>query len=171
MLSSEELGILGTLDALVRKKSVQQVIDAIVSRLQTKLAAEPKEALAREPVALAVFGKKLPRMIRSCWVFILRSGTSSGGERHPNSHQRTMSYRGKGDFQVHVEDEWHGNLLVSDFQGPLQSRWVSIPTDVWHQAVVGDEDWVVVSFHTASDVELILERPDSAQTEPTSDLF
>jgi hypothetical protein len=40
------------------------------------------------------------------------------------------------------------------------SRWVSIPAGTWHQAVVPDEDWVVVSFHTVPEDELIEERPD-----------
>lgn len=168
MLSSEELGILGTLDALVRKESVKPAIEAIVSRLRAQLLAAPKEAYAREPVPLAIYGDKLPAMIRSSWVFLLRAETASGGERHPNSHQRTMSYRGKGDFQVREESEWRSNLLASDYQGPLQSRWISIPTNVWHQAVVGSQDWVVVSFHTASDEELIVEHPDPSQPESPS---
>jgi hypothetical protein len=166
MLSSEELGILGTLDALVRKESVQPTLDAIASRLESRLAAMPAEMMAREPVPLSLYGEKLPQMIRSSWIFVLRAGSRSGGERHPNSHQRTMSYRGKGDFQVREDDEWHTCTLTSDFQGPLQNRWISIPTNVWHQAVVGDADWVVVSFHTASDEELILERPELAEAEP-----
>lgn len=162
MLSSEELGILGTLDALVRKESVKPAIEGIVSRLRSKLAAEPKEVFAREPVPLSIYGEKLPAMIRSSWVFLLRAGTASGAERHPNSHQRTMSYRGRGDFQVRDDGEWRSNFLVSDFRRALRSRWISIPTNIWHQAVVGEEDWVVVSFHTASDEELILEHPDPA---------
>jgi hypothetical protein len=37
---------------------------------------------------------------------------------------------------------------------------VSIPAGTWHQVVVPDQDWVVVSFHTVFDDELIEERPD-----------
>ncbi len=38
-------------------------------------------------------------------------------------------------------------------------RWISIPTNVWHQGVAPGENWVVVSFHTAARDELIEERP------------
>jgi hypothetical protein len=36
-----------------------------------------------------------------------------------------------------------------------------VPPNVWHQAVVPAEDWVVVSFHTVPAEELIEERPDA----------
>ena len=42
---------------------------------------------------------------------------------------------------------------------------MSIPPNVWHQAVViEDKDWVVVSFHTVPADELIEERPDTADS-------
>ena len=72
-----------------------------------------------------------------------------------------MSYRGCGEFQVWVNDQWHSHPLVSNPNGPIESRWVSIPTDTWHQVLVPGDDWVVVSFHTVPEDELIEERPDS----------
>ena len=51
-------------------------------------------------------------------------------------------------------------LLASSPDGPIESRWASIPAGTWHQAVVPDEDGVVVSFHTVPEGELVEERPD-----------
>ena len=51
-------------------------------------------------------------------------------------------------------------LLVSVRSTEMERRWLSIPVNVWHQAVVLNTDWVVVSFHTVPAEELIEERPD-----------
>jgi hypothetical protein len=48
---------------------------------------------------------------------------------------------------------------------PLEARWISIPPNVWHQGVVGPEDWAVVSFHTVLEHELIEERPATGTAE------
>ncbi len=103
----------------------------------------------------------MPAGIRSAWVFILRVGANTGAERHPNSHQRMMSFDGTGDLQVGGEGNWESNILVCESKAPLERRWISIPPNVWHQPVVPNEaDWVVVSFHTVPADELIEERPD-----------
>ena len=106
-------------------------------------------------------------MIRSSWVFVLRAQANTGAERHPNSHQRMMSYRGSGDFQLWTGGRWRSNPLVSDSEAPIESRWVSIPPNIWHQGVVPTENWVVLSFHTVPEGELIEERPDTTDTELT----
>jgi len=49
---------------------------------------------------------------------------------------------------------------------PLDERWISIPVGVWHQGVVGPDNWAVVSFHTVPEHELIEERPAVAAGEP-----
>ena len=59
-----------------------------------------------------------------------------------------------------AELKWKSNILVSDADAPLERRWISIPTNVWHRPVIpNDNDWVVVSFHTVPAEELIEERP------------
>jgi hypothetical protein len=121
-------------------------------------------------------------MIRSSWVFILRAGRNTGAERHPNSHQRMMSFEGSGDMQVGDDEQtsdvgsqrsegairWQSNVLVSDPDARLERRWISIPENVWHRPVVSKEpDWVVVSFHTVPAEELIEERPADVGAEGT----
>jgi hypothetical protein len=53
----------------------------------------------------------------------------------------------------------HSNLLHSQVGQPLEARWLSIPTNVWHRPVMGEVDWAVVSFHTASDTALLEKLP------------
>ena len=157
MWNQDELEIIRKLDAAIRSASAE--IDIVVSRVEQEIAREPNEVLAWEPIPLTIYNIALPETIRSSWVFVLRAGTTTGAERHPNSHQRMMSYRGSGDFQTKPSDEWNSNLLVSDLEDPPEKRWISIPANIWHQGVIGAENWVVVSFHTVTDSDLIEERP------------
>jgi hypothetical protein len=92
-----ELETLETLDTIVRREPVSVVIDSIVSRVEQNLTQNPEASIAWEPVLLATYGKVLPNMISSSWVFVIHAQTSTGAERHPNSCQRMMSYRGAGD--------------------------------------------------------------------------
>src|SRR5207244_11939767 len=85
-------------------------------------------------------------------------------ERHSMRHERMRSCEGGGDLQAGEPGKWHSNVLVSDPGAPLERRWVSIPTNVWHRPVINAEtDWAVVSFHTVPAEELIEERPDDSR--------
>ncbi len=91
-----------------------------------------------EPIPLDIFVTTLPAEIRSAWVFVLRAGADTGAERHPNSHQRMMSFEGSGDFQTGEPGKWQSNVLVSDPDAPLERRWISIPMNVWHRPVINN---------------------------------
>jgi hypothetical protein len=94
-------------------------------------------------------------------VFVLRAGADTGAERHPNSHQRMMSFEGSGDMRTGRPEQSQSHVLVSNPDAPMERRWISIPQNVWHRPVIGAEaDWAVVSFHTVPAEELIEERPD-----------
>ena len=159
-VAPEERPILDSLDQLLRRPGVEPELEAIASRVDRKLAADPTATLAWAPVPLATYGGGLPAAVRSSWVFVLRARTTSGAERHPNSVQRVMSYRGEGDFQIWERGAWQSRPLDSARSGALERRWLSIPIDAWHKPVMGERDWVVVSFHTATESELIEERGD-----------
>lgn len=158
--------ILERLDAAVRESGAAASISPIVERVDGILARDPEAIEAWEPIPLDVYGSRLPEEIRSSWVFVLRHGVATGAERHPNSRQRMVSWRGAGDFQVHDGQRWRSHLMTSGPDGSLVERWISIPPNTWHQGVVGDADWAVVSFHTVPAGELIEERPgpDEAAT-------
>ena len=173
-MTKEERSVLEAVDKIVQSEKVRAKILPIAERVRADLARKPGALMTWEPVALETFGA-LPPAIRSGWVFILRAGSDTGAERHPNSHQRMMSFEATGDLQtdatsaehtVQTESEidWRSNILVSDPKAPLERRWVSIPSNIWHRPVIPKgADWVVVSFHTVSAAELIEERPGAKQ--------
>ena len=148
MSDLSERQTLQTPEALIRHPTALTAIESIVARVERRLARDVTAPLAWEPVPLETYAGRLPPGIRSSWVFILRASTTTGAERHPNSHQRVMSFRGSGDLQVMVDRAWQSNPMVSELSAPFERRWLSIPPFVWHQAVVPESNWVVVSFHT-----------------------
>jgi len=164
--NAAETSLLRRLDAAVFAPSAAAALRPICDRVLGILDRSPREIEAWEDVPLELYGTTLPAAIRSSWVFVLRRGVTTGAERHPNSVQRMVSWSGGGDFQVHDGERWVSHPLVSDPAAPLERRWVSIPAETWHQGVVADDDWLVVSFHTVAPAELVEERPDPADPDP-----
>jgi hypothetical protein len=165
-LTEKEMRILERLDAAVASAGAQKAIPPIVSRVEKTLRRGARAIEAWEVVPLSVYGDGLPPEALSSWVFILRRGVTTGAERHPNSRQRMVSWSGGGDFQVHDGERWRSHVLGGPTRRPLEKRWISIPPNIWHQGVVSDEDWAVVSFHTVRAEELVEERPDPADPDP-----
>jgi hypothetical protein len=158
-LPPAEKRTLDLLDQLVRRPAVRASIDEAIVRLERLLRADTGAQMAWETLPLSLFDPGLPESIRSSWVFILRAGAVTGDERHPNSHQRTLSYRGVGNLMTREEGRWRSHALVSDKEASIEKRWVSIPVNTWHQVVVPGGHWTVVSFHTVPAELLIEERP------------
>ena len=172
-MTPEERTILEALDEIVRSPKLHAFLDPAVVRVRGNLRTHPASVMAWEPLPLAPFGE-LPSPIRSAWIFVLRAGANTGAERHPNSHQRMMSYVGAGDMQTRAttDEPWQSNLLISDSGAPLEQRWISISQNIWHQPVISpDNDWVVVSFHTVPAEELIEERPDPSRETGTKQML
>ena len=164
--SREEESILHTLDRAVFAPAAARRLAEIGDRVLGILARGPSEIEAWEAIPLALYGPGLPDDVGSSWMFALRRGVTTGAERHPNSRQRMVSWKGSGDFQVHDGPGWRSHQLVSDPRAPWEQRWLSIPPETWHQGVVGPEDWLVVSFHTVPAADLVEERPDPADPDP-----
>ena len=176
-MTGAEREILIGLDQILRSEKVRTLLRPVVERVRAKLSRETGSVMAWEPIPLTTYGDVLLGAIKSSWVFVLRAGANTGAERHPNSHQRMMSFQGSGDMQVQEgssapNDEcWQSNILISDSDAPLEKRWISIPQNVWHQPVISkDADWVVVSFHTVPAEELIEERPELSGQERTKQM-
>ena len=162
-MTKEERSRLEALYTALRSESVREQIRSVVVRVREALARRKDALMCWEPFPLDVLATRLPPEIRSAWVFVLRAGADTGAERHPNSHQRMMSFEGSGDLQTGKPGKWQSNVLVSDPEAPLEQRWISIPMNVWHRPVVDPAvDWAVVSFHTVPAQELIEERPDDS---------
>jgi hypothetical protein len=159
-MTTEERSRLELLDAALQTGSVRDHIRSVVVRVSKALSRKKNALMSWEPVPLHIFPTTLPPEIRSAWVFVLRAGADTGAERHPNSHQRMMSFEGSGDLQTGEPGKWQSNVLVSDPDAMLERRWISIPTNVWHRPVINAAaDWAVVSFHTVPAEELVEERP------------
>jgi hypothetical protein len=162
-MTPEERTCLESIDTILRSEAVRQQIRPVVERVRAELARKKEALMTWEPIPLTVFGGALPREIRSAWIFVLRAGADTGAERHPNSHQRMMSFEGSGDMKTGEPGQWQSNVLISNHEAPLEQRWISIPQNVWHRPVVGaDADWIVVSFHTVPAGDLIEEKPDDS---------
>src|SRR5438046_3603825 len=171
-MTAEERSLLEALDAIVGSEEIRAQIYPIVERVRAELARNKKAQMTWEPIPLTIYGGALPSGIRSSWVFVLRAGATTGAERHPNSHQRMMSFEAAGDLQVRGglsdggEEQWQSNLLLSEPGAPLERRWISIPQNVWHKVVVPEgTDWVVVYFNTVLAEGLIEERTVDHNTE------
>jgi len=117
------------------------------------------EQMAWEIIPLTAFGRSLPESIRSCWVFGIRAGAETGAERHPNSHQRSLSLTGSGIFEVREAQSWIPYGLVSEPSAATEQRWVTIPPATWHRLFVRKQAWGMLSFHTVAPEELIEETP------------
>src|SRR5436189_6353231 len=122
-MTPEERSRLETLDTALRSDSVREHIRSVVVRVREQLARKKDAVMCWEPFPLDVLATALPPEIRSAWVFVLRAGADTGAERHPNSHQRMMSFEGSGDLQTGQHGKWKSNILVSDPDAPLERRW------------------------------------------------
>ncbi len=146
------------LEAIVRSGAQSTYVAQALERVQRKLAATAAP-MAWETVPVAAFDRALPEAIQSCWIFLIRAGAETGAERHPNSHRRSLSLTGWGEFQLRAAGRWESHPLVSDPEAPLERLWVSIPPSTWHRLFVGAESWGMLSFHTVPAEDLIEERP------------
>jgi hypothetical protein len=170
-MTPEERTRLESIDVVLQSETVREQIRPIVARVRTELARKKDALMTWEPIPLTVFDRALPREIRSAWVFVLRASADTGAERHPNSHQRMMTFEGSGDMQTGEPGQWQSNILISNPEAPLEKRWISIPQNSWHRPIVGAEaDWTVVSFHTVLAEELIEEKLDDSTTDGTKQM-
>ena len=145
-------GLLG--DAGVRS-SLEAVADDLLDELRND-PAQPKSTFRSIPLSLY---RSLPPDIRSSWVFALRGGLSHPPERHPNSIQRMFALNRPGRFGWWDGDQWVTRELLPGDDG------LSIPRDTWHRMPAQEEDWVVASFHTVADDELVKIVGDPASGE------
>jgi hypothetical protein len=170
-MTKEERSRLEVLDKALQSDRVRGHIRSVVVRVREELARKKDALMSWEALPLHIFATTLPPDIRSAWVFVLRAGADTGAERHPNSHQRMMSFEGSGDLQTSEPGGWQSNVLISDPDAALERRWISIPTNVWHRPVIdAAADWAVVSFHTVPAEELIEERPDDSREAGTKQM-
>jgi hypothetical protein len=159
-MDRREKTFLRKLEGVLERRPTRIAIDAAISEAKGQLDADRQSQVGSVQVPLSECGQSLPADIKSCRVFVLRAGSEFQTERHPNSHQLVLSLEGTGKIRVFEKPTPRDVFLRSDMHGPLELRWASLSENIWHQPVSGNEDWVVLTFHTASEMELIDEYKD-----------
>ncbi len=146
------------LDAVVHTTSAARQVRDALRRVLLQLDLST-EQMAWEILPLTAFDQRLPESIRSAWIFAIRAGAETGAERHPNSHQRSLSLTGSGTFELRDAQTWTPYGLVSEPSAAIAQRWLTIPPATWHRLVVHQQAWGMLSFHTVASEALIEERP------------
>jgi len=108
--------------------------------------------------------------VRLCRLFLLRRGARMAvPERHCNSVQRLLSYRGSGSICQGVPGGGALGLRARAICSPgaddsgLVCHWDIVPAGVWHfPEADGGEDWATVTFHSASEGEIVDEYSGTA---------
>jgi hypothetical protein len=150
--------VLVVLESAARSSEAAARVALVLERVERKLATTDGP-MAWEPIPLADFDRPLPEGIQSAWIFVIRAGAESGAERHPNSHQRSLSLLGRGEFHLREAGRWKPCPLVSDAGASAEQRWLSIPPSTWHRVLAKHGNWGMLSFHTVPAAELIEELP------------
>ena len=153
-MNSKEHEVIKGLDEVLKLSYITELINTTVLEAEEDLYNSKLPSITKT-VPLKIFEDKLPNFINLCRVFILCANTESKIERHTNSFQRTMSWKGFGKTKVLTGNEWMLHESRASKDANLESRWLSVPSDTWHQPISGDKNWATVTFHTAGENEII----------------
>jgi quercetin dioxygenase-like cupin family protein len=132
---------LAALDALVERS--QAVLDA--ASLKARAMLQIGEEFGWEFVSLG----PLPEGVASAGLFVLPARSRPTPHRHPNSIQHMCRLSGEARVRLTLGGEVMDRLVGAD------ERWVVIETDATHQIDVEDREFVVISFHTVPQEELL----------------
>ena len=102
--------------------------------------------------------------VRLCRVFAIKAGQRAPHEeRHRNSIQRLVSFRGGGIVHCALADVSGGPYVARSVFSPdsgngkdILQCWDVMPENTWHypQAQPGQHDWYGVAFHSAGADEI-----------------
>jgi len=124
-------------------------------------------------IPIKYFRDKIPEdqqaMIALCRVFILRAGSKMPRpEIHRNSIQRLLSFKGEGS--IFSASPGGVNMMFNEYaivspnkasSPTIEKNWDIVPENTWHFPVAGkSEDWFTVTFHSASEADIIDEYAD-----------
>lgn len=135
---------------LVRRPDLADTLSAHAMQARARLASDPTAAFSWSAVSSRSLPKELPPSVQSAWVFVVRRGRTAGCHMHPSSLQTTIALEGSGT--VYVGEPGHAEAVqLTDEAGAAPGlRGVTVKPGVYHDAVAGDQEWVVVSFHSAT---------------------
>ena len=140
-LSSTMPERLAALDDLV-ERSRETLDEATVT---ARAMLETGEEFGWDFVSLA----PLPGGIASAGLFVLPARSSPTPHRHPNSVQHMRRLSGEARVHVALDEEVLDRSVTAD------EPWIVIEADATHRIDVGPEEFVVISFHTVGQEELL----------------
>lgn len=191
---------------------VRAVLEAGFVQLAAELETrpEPPHATCTIPIELITGGRndrttrtahdrtarERHDQVRLCRLFLLRRGARMAlPERHTNSVQRLVSYRGRGWIHQGVSGgpavDLRARAVTSPLEGGEERRvervdaglagpahaadvarlapfWDIVAAGVWHYPEAdGGEDWATVTFHSATEDEIVDETPTQGDSGPT----
>lgn len=153
-MDQKELNLISCLDELLKFESNKTFIEEGIAIANKKLDGENLKSVT-VTIPISKFGEKLPKGFGLCRIFILKANTEAKVERHTNSIQRVMSYKGSGTIKVQRSNKWISNPLSSNKNNPVENRWLTVEENIWHQPISGPENWITVTFHTADEKTII----------------
>ena len=142
--------VLQKLLELVRRPDLADTLAAHAMQARARLASDPTAAFSWSAVSSRSLPKELPPGVQSAWVFVVRRGRTAGCHMHPTSMQTTLSLEGSGTVYVGDPGRALPVQLTDEAGAEAAQRGVSVAPGVYHDAVAGDQEWVVVSFHSAT---------------------
>ena len=155
--------------------AVRPVLEAGFARLAAALRQRPDPPHAACTIPIALFADCARRdQVGLCRLFLLlRGARMAEPERHRNSVQRLVSYRGSGSIHQGVAGGGPQRLRARAISSPgasgpahregpvvgtvdLERHWDIVPAGVWHfPEAAKHEDWATVTFHSAAEDEII----------------
>ncbi|MBM4176753.1 MAG: cupin domain-containing protein [Ignavibacteria bacterium] len=116
-------------------------------KLELNLSDQPFLGKAIKSISLPF---TLPDEIKSVWIFVIKKNTPSISHYHPNSVQHTTVIEGCGKVMI-------GDKLrdLKSFDSSNENTWYIIDKNLPHEFFPGNEDLVVLSFHSCLPEDLI----------------
>ncbi len=157
-MSQAENKLLESLDIALNNKLVVPFINEAISNVTIELTKSNFTSITKN-ISIDKFNGLLPNQIKLCRIFALKANIKSKVERHTNSPQRTFTYIGEGDTKILENNIWKSNVK-KNVGSSIDDRWLSVPENTWHQPIALSNDWITITFHTASEDEIIDEYRD-----------
>ena len=158
---------------------VRTVLDAGFAQLAAALRKRPDPPHAARTVPIELFAADARHgEVRLCRLFLLRRGARMAvPERHRNSVQRLVSYRGRGSIHQSAPGGGPEGLRARAIGSPgakgsahgyvhrddpvagtadLARHWDIVPEGIWHfPEAAEDGDWATVTFHSVAEDEIV----------------
>ena len=157
-MNQDEEKLFTSLEEVLNDKFIASLINESVLNIRLELPKIDSISITKT-IPINKFNGLVPSQFKLCRIFALKANTKSKIERHTNSYQRTFTLCGEGDTKILENNIWKSNIRKSSGSS-AEDRWLSVPENTWHQPIALSTDWITITFHTASESEIIDEYKD-----------